>query len=114
MPTNAEQRAFVLETANRIAANILTSRTGFEALQDIAEAARALSKARYAALGVARPDGQGLKEFVTAGLTPEEIAVIGTTAAATVLILITKSPTSPPPANVMIKESANPVRAART
>ncbi len=67
----------VLETANRVALNILASRTGVEALRHIAEAARTLANARYAALGVARIDGQGLSEFITVGLTPETEAAIG-------------------------------------
>jgi len=70
-------RLVVLETANRVALDILASRTGVEALRHIAEAARTLSKARYAALGVARIDGPGLMEFVTTGLTMEEEARIG-------------------------------------
>lgn len=72
-----DNRTLVMETANRVALDILASRTGTEALRHIAEAARTLSHARYAALGVARPDGQGLMEFVTTGLTPEEEAAIG-------------------------------------
>ncbi len=72
-----ENRALVLETANRVALDILASRTGVEALRHIAEAARTLSHARYAALGVARPNGQGLMEFITTGLTPAEEAMIG-------------------------------------
>jgi signal transduction histidine kinase len=73
----ADHRALVLETANRVAVDILANRTGVEALQHIAEAARTLAGARYAALGVARPDGQGLAEFITTGLTPEEEARMG-------------------------------------
>ena len=71
------ERVLVMETANRVALHILASRTGTEALHHIAEAARTLSHARYAALGVARPDGQGLMEFITTGLTAEEEASIG-------------------------------------
>ena len=74
---SVDNRALVMETANRVALDILASRTGTEALRHIAEAARTLSRARYAALGVARPNGQGLLEFVTTGLTLEEEAVIG-------------------------------------
>lgn len=70
-------RILVLETANRVALDILASRTGVEALRHIAEAARTLVQARYAALGVARLDGEGLSAFVTAGLTPEQEAEIG-------------------------------------
>ena len=71
------QRLVVLETANRVALDILSSRAGVEALTHIADAARMLAKARYAALGVARTDGPGLQEFVTVGLTPEEEKAIG-------------------------------------
>ncbi len=73
----AANRALVMETANRVALDILASRTGNEALLHIAEAARALARAQYAALGVARPDGEGLMEFVTTGLTAGEEAAIG-------------------------------------
>src|SRR5437868_6515174 len=73
----AAQRTLVLETANRVALDILASRTGVTALRHIAEAARTLADARYAALGVARLNGQGLSEFVTVGLTPGEEQVIG-------------------------------------
>jgi signal transduction histidine kinase len=77
IPHNAAERLLVLETANRVAIDILTSRTGVEALRRIAEAARTLAGARYAALGVARPDGEGLAEFITTGLTAEEESRIG-------------------------------------
>jgi signal transduction histidine kinase len=73
----AAEHVLVMETANRVALDILASRTGTEALRHIADAARLLSHARYAALGVARLDGQGLMEFVTTGLTPEQEAAIG-------------------------------------
>jgi len=72
-----QNRALVMETANRIALNILAHRTGVEALRHIADAARTLAGARYAALGVARPGGNGLVEFVTVGLTESEEAKIG-------------------------------------
>lgn len=71
------QRALILETANRVALDILSSRTGVEALRHIATAARTLTNARYAALGVARRGGTGLSEFVTVGMSPEEEARIG-------------------------------------
>lgn len=77
MEAGARHRAVVLEAANRVALDILTSRTGAEALRHIADAARVLASARYAALGVARPDGSGLKEFITVGLTPADEASIG-------------------------------------
>ena len=72
-----QNRALVLETASRVALDILANRTGIEALRHIADAARILANARYAALGVARSDGRSLQEFITVGLTPEEEAVIG-------------------------------------
>ncbi len=68
----------VLNAAQRVALDILTSQTGIEALRHIADAGRALTGARYAALGVARDDGvPGLQQFVTVGLTHEEEARIG-------------------------------------
>ncbi len=73
----SENRTLVLETAGRVALDILASETGVEALKHIAEAARTLAGAQYAALGVARPDGNGLLEFVTVGLTAEQEAAIG-------------------------------------
>lgn len=71
------ERSLILETASRVALDILTSRTGIEALRHIAEAAREIAHAQYAALGVAHPDGHSLQEFITAGLSPEEEAAIG-------------------------------------
>ena len=77
LEAQVESRALVMDTANRIALNILAHRTGVEALRHIADAARTLAGAQYAALGVARPGG-GLAEFVTVGLTEAEEVVIGT------------------------------------
>lgn len=73
----AESRSLVLEAANRVALDILANRTGIEALRHIADAARTLAGAQYAALGVARADGAGLLEFVTTGLTREQEEIIG-------------------------------------
>ena len=69
--------AVVIDTANRVALGVLSRLTGVEALKHIAGAARTLAGARYAALGVARLDGQGLAEFVTVGLSPEEETMLG-------------------------------------
>lgn len=69
--------ALVMETANRVALDVLAHRTGVEALSHIADAARSLSGARYAALGVARLSGEGLSEFVTVGMTESEEALVG-------------------------------------
>lgn len=75
LEAQARERALILETANRVALDILASRSGVEALRHIAEAARDLSGARYAALGVAHPDGRGFSGLVAAGLSPQEQAV---------------------------------------
>lgn len=74
---NSSNRLVVLDAASRVALDILASRTGVEALRHIADAARTLAGARYAALGVAGPDGASLIEFVTVGLTPDEESKIG-------------------------------------
>ncbi len=73
----AAKRALVADTANRVALDILSSRSGVEALRHIAEAARVLAHARYGALGVARRDGPGLQEFIAVGLSPDQEAAIG-------------------------------------
>lgn len=77
MQQEAQMRSLMLDTANRVALDILASRTGLEGLSSIAEAARRLSGARYAAVGVARPGTCELIEFITVGLTPEEEAALG-------------------------------------
>jgi len=77
LQAHENERALVMETARRVALDVLVSQTGVEALHHIAEAARTLAGAQYAALGVASPDGQGLQEFVTVGLTPEDEAAVG-------------------------------------
>ena len=77
LEAQVQSRVLVMETANRIALNILAHRTGVEALRHIADAARTLAGARYAALGVARPGGNGLVEFITVGLSEAEEAKIG-------------------------------------
>ncbi|WP_369186049.1 GAF domain-containing protein [Streptomyces sp. Y1] len=48
-----------------------------QVLRRIVEAAAVLVDARYAALGVIGPDGETLSEFLTVGLSEEEIARIG-------------------------------------
>ena len=46
-------------------------------LQAVVDAARGVIGARYAALGVLDPAGTGLGQFVTSGMTPEEIEAVG-------------------------------------
>jgi signal transduction histidine kinase len=48
-----------------------------EILQHLANVARELVGARYAALGVVNPEKTGLSEFITSGLTPEQRARMG-------------------------------------
>jgi len=48
-----------------------------ELLQLLADSARELVDARYAALGVINPEKTGLSEFITSGLTPEQRARLG-------------------------------------
>jgi len=48
-----------------------------QVLRRIVEAAAVLADARYAALGVIGPDGESLSQFLTVGLSEEEIARIG-------------------------------------
>ncbi|MDX3458909.1 GAF domain-containing sensor histidine kinase [Streptomyces sp. ME02-8801-2C] len=48
-----------------------------QALRSIVEAAAVLVDAEYAALGVIGPDGKRLSEFLTVGITDEQIAEIG-------------------------------------
>jgi signal transduction histidine kinase len=68
------QRALILDTARLIALEILPTRSGVSALRYLAEAARELTGARYAAIGVAKDEGNGFSELVTAGFSPEEQA----------------------------------------
>ncbi|MEU2789883.1 GAF domain-containing sensor histidine kinase [Streptomyces sp. NPDC007100] len=48
-----------------------------QVLRRIVEAAALLVDAEYGALGVIGPDGRRLSQFLTVGLTPQEIAAIG-------------------------------------
>jgi PAS domain S-box-containing protein len=73
----SQQRAVTLEAARQVALDILLNRTGSAVLHHIAEAARILVSARYAALGVANINGEGLQEFITAGMSPGEEHSIG-------------------------------------
>jgi len=68
------ERALILDTARLLAGEILPTRSGVEALRYLAEAARELTGARYAAIGVAQGDGLGFSDLVTAGFSPAEQA----------------------------------------
>ncbi len=71
-------RALILDTARLLAGEILPTRSEIEALRYLAEAARELTGARFAAIGVAQSDikGEGgdFSDLVTAGFSPEEQA----------------------------------------
>jgi signal transduction histidine kinase len=90
---NAEDRAATearydteaeMEQARKIAKRLvdagvaLSSALSLDAvLQVLADVARELVGARYAALGVINPERNGLSEFITSGLTPEQRARMG-------------------------------------
>jgi PAS domain S-box-containing protein len=74
----AQRRAVTLEAARRVALDVLLNRTGVEALKHIADAARQLVPARYAALGIADTGGERLKDFIAVGIPPAEEHAIGT------------------------------------
>ncbi len=71
-------RALILDTARLLSGEMLPTRSGVEALRYLGEAARELTGARYAAIGVARIDaksgGSDFSHLVTAGFSPEEQA----------------------------------------
>lgn len=72
----SHDRALILDTARLLAGEILPTRSGNEALRYLAEAARELTGARYAAIGVARGEskGEGFSALVTAGFSLAEQA----------------------------------------
>lgn len=71
-----ETQENVLELANCVAFDVLATRTGADALRGLASAARVLTGARFAAIGVARPGAAQWSEFVTVGLSPETEALL--------------------------------------
>src|SRR5262245_25094083 len=73
-PPEAHDR---LETLMRRVLSMHAERTLEGVLQTVTDAARELTGARYAALGVLSPDGQSLASFVTSGLDPAAKQSIG-------------------------------------
>lgn len=71
-----KRQARMLEAATQIASDVLASQSGIEALEHFAEAARQLTGARYAVIGVATSDGDPLDAFVTDGMTHEQAQAI--------------------------------------
>jgi signal transduction histidine kinase len=57
--------------------SVLSERDLGRVLQEIADVARDVVGARYAALGVVAPDSQALSDFVVSGMTPEQRERIG-------------------------------------
>lgn len=66
-----------LERLVRAGVRISAERSLEGVLQEVADSAREVTAARYAALGVLNPGGTGLAQFVTSGLTPEQHKQIG-------------------------------------
>jgi PAS domain S-box-containing protein len=71
-----DQRNLEMKAANASLTVISRALDLSHVLQNIADAARDLAHARYAALGVAGPDGR-IMEFITSGITPEQRAAVG-------------------------------------
>jgi signal transduction histidine kinase len=71
-----DRSADALEAMNEAVLAIAAERSVERVLERIVEVARALARARYAALGI--PDGEGgFAQFITSGMTDEEIAAMG-------------------------------------
>ena len=65
-----------LEAMNEAVLAIAAERSVERVLERIVEVARGLARARYAALGI--PDGEGgFAQFITAGMSAEEVAAMG-------------------------------------
>lgn len=74
--TLSEAQRGVLEVANCVAFDVLATRTGTDALRGLVGAARILTGAGYAAIGVARPGAATWSEFVAVGSTPDLEALL--------------------------------------
>jgi signal transduction histidine kinase len=73
---STDRSADALEAMNEAVLAIAAERSVERVLERIVEVARELAGARYAALGI--PDGEGgFAQFITAGMTDEEIAAMG-------------------------------------
>jgi signal transduction histidine kinase len=72
-----EQLQQRLERLVRAGIRINAARELVPVLQEVADSAREVTGARYAALGVLNPEGTALANFVTSGLTPDEHQRIG-------------------------------------
>ncbi len=71
-----DRSADALEAMNEAVLAIAAERSVERVLERIVEVARGLGRARYAALGI--PDGEGgFAQFITAGMTEEEVAAMG-------------------------------------
>ncbi len=73
-PEHLQQR---LERLIQAGIRINSEREIQPVLQGVADSAREVIGARYAALGILNQEGTGLSTFVASGLTPEEHARIG-------------------------------------
>ena len=73
MPRSSEAAATLLNAVLAVGSGLELS----EVLTRIVRSACNLVGAHYGALGVLRPDGAGLMEFVTEGMTAQEVARLG-------------------------------------
>ncbi len=73
MPQSSEAASTLLNAVLAVGSGLELS----EVLIRIVRSACNLVGAHYGALGVLRPDGEGLMEFVTEGLSPDELAGMG-------------------------------------
>src|SRR5260370_14258666 len=76
-PTEQARRVRAMERLAAVSLRIHSEHTWERVFQEIADAARDVTGAKYAALGVLNDTGHELRSVVTSGLTPEQHAKIG-------------------------------------
>ncbi len=76
-PTSLTEAVLTLQAATQAAADILADRLDTDVLRHFAEAARHLTGARYAAISIKHWNGEEDTQFVTSGVTEEEIITLG-------------------------------------
>jgi len=76
-PPRSPGRAKILEAVREAALAITSELSLDDLLHRLAGLGRDLVHAKYAAIGVASPDGRGLERFIVSGLSDQEVAAIG-------------------------------------
>lgn len=76
-PPRVGEAARVAEVLVRTGLALASTSDLDQLLQILADSARELVDARYGALGVVNPEGTGLEDFITSGLTAEQRAKMG-------------------------------------